>query len=558
MLKSLHIENIAVIEKTDIDFSKGLNVLTGETGAGKSIIIDSLNAVLGERTSKELIRNGCTSGEVTALFTDLSSESLFFLRENGYDVSEDNCLLIRRVLSLNGNGSIKINGKPATAAILREISKFLVNIHGQHDNQSLLNPDLHYVYIDRLGETKRLVDDYYTEFKKLNSIRKELRNLEINEDEKTRKTELLNYQISEIESANIKVGELEDLKNKLEICNSLEKTVKALSEAYAYLNGSDLEDGAVSVIRNSKKCISSLKSSDYEPLVSKYNEILLGLEDIASDIRDKQNSLETAGLDAEDIRNRIELLQRLIYKYGGSEEKCLEFLENTREELQNIILGEERIDKLSEELDSSTERIIALGDKLTAARKKTAERFSKEVTDILRYLDMPSVSFNVSVEKGRYTKVGCDVIEFKIITNIGDSEKPLHKIASGGELSRIMLAIKSVIANKDDVDTLIFDEIDTGISGRAAGKVGVQLKKVSQARQVICVTHLAQIAAFADSHLLIEKFADDNSTYTKVNELDEESRINEIARIMSGSVMSENIYKSAKELIDRSTNYENL
>lgn len=558
MLKNLHIENIAVIEKTDIDLSSGFNALTGETGAGKSIVIDSINAVLGERTSKELIRSGCERAEVCALFCNLSSKAINVLSDNGFEPDEDGNLLIRRVLSISGNGSVKINGKPATVGILKSIGNVLVNIHGQHDNQGLLNSDTHYIYIDKIAENSDILNEYYTEFKHLNAVRRELETEETNDDEKQRKLDLLKFEIDEIEKADIKIGELKSLKDNLEIAENYQKTVDLLSTAYNGLNGTDDSDGAVSLISNSQKSLSAVNGDNFSSTVQKLYDALSLLEDATCDIRSFLQSAEYSSFDTENLRQRLDLLYKLMLKYGNSEEEVLRYLENARTQLSKIEMSDKRIAELSAQLDKSTERLISLGDKLTQSRKATAEKFAKKVTEVLKQLDMPNVVFSVKIEKTRYTKYGCDNVEFIIRTNLGEEYKPLCKIASGGELSRIMLAIKSVLANKDDVDTLIFDEIDSGISGRAANKVGMELKGVSNSRQVICVTHLAQIAVCADTHLLIEKSVNDGRTYTTVTPLSYEERIKEVARIMSGTDITDNLYNSAKELLDRSKNNGNL
>lgn len=552
MLKSLHIENIAVIEKTDIDFSGGFNCLTGETGAGKSIVIDSINAVLGERTSKELIRNGSSKAEVSALFTDISSAAKSVIEENGYSADDEGNLLIMRSLSTSGNGNIKINGKPATVGILKEISKSLVNIHGQHDSQNLLNPETHILYIDKIAENEDLKEEYYKEFKNLNAIRKELNSLETDEGEKIRKTELLKFQINEIKSAEIKPGESEKLKEQLKIADNFEKTSNALNSAYNALNGGFESDGAVSLIKNAQSEISALNLSKLEDISPKFTDALAILEDVAYEIRSAINEGESVETDPEKIRSRLDTLRSLMLKYGGSEENVIEFLKNAEEELLKIESSDERIKELSVLLDKSTESLVKIGERLSASRKSAAQKFSKDVTEKLSYLNMPDSIFSVDIKQGRYTKIGCDTVEFLIKTNAGDTLKPLHKIASGGELSRIMLSIKSVLAEKDDVDTLIFDEIDSGISGRAADKVGKELKSVSKIRQVICVTHLAQIAAASDNHFLIDKSVSDGNTFTTVTKLSYDERIKEIARIISGTDITENIYNTAKELLDRS------
>ncbi len=553
MIKSLHIENIAVIEKTDIDFKDGFNVLTGETGAGKSIIIDAINAVLGERTSKDLIRAGSDRAMVSALFTELSKESLKQLQDNGYTPDEDGNLLITRVLTQSG-GSIKINGVTATAGVLKEISKNLINIHGQHDNQKLLNPDNYYVYLDMLAENNNELKQYYDEFKHFNTVRRELNLQETDEGEKLRRIEILKYQISEIEQSNITVGEVEQIKRQINIAENFEKTFAALNSANYCLDGSENTDGAVTLVKNAQHYVDGIKNDEFSVLSDKLANVYANLEDISTQIRAFTETQEYRDLDVEKLRERLDTIARLMLKYGGSEEQVLEFLENARQELEKIECSDAHIAELSAELDASTERLIAFAERVTETRAAAAELFCSQVTDVLQLLDMPNVAFKVNVQKTKYSRHGCDAVEFLISANAGESVKPLHKIASGGELSRIMLAIKSVLAERDDVDTLIFDEIDTGISGRAAGKVGAQLQKVAKARQVICVTHLAQIAAYAENHLFIQKSVANDRTYTGVTGLDYESRIGEIARIMSGTDITENLYNSAKELLDRSKN----
>ena len=553
MLKFLHIENIAVIEQSDIEFKNGFNVLTGETGAGKSIVIDAINAVLGERTSKDLIRNGCENAVVSAVFGELDDTVSEKLKEYGIIPDEDGNIIITRKLSLTGKGYIKINNIPFTAGVLKEIGKLLLNIHGQHDNQALLDPEKHLLFVDAVADNKVFLEEYYKEFKNLNSIRKELQSLEIDDDQKQRKIDLLKYQINEIESANITVGEYDELKKKLEIADSFEKTYKAYNNSDTLLNGNEDNDGAVTLIQNAIKLLNSVNAN-----TDKLNEALVILEDAKSEISHFLGNQEFLNVNPDEINQRLDLITRLMLKYGSGEEEILQFSENAQTELENISFSEKRIAELSEQLDLSTNRLIELAEKLTASRKSSAEKFQKNVTDVLKYLNMPNVKFFVDFKKGRYTKIGCDVCEFMISANDGETPKPLHKIASGGELSRVMLSIKSVLLDKDTVGTMIFDEIDTGISGFAAGKVGTQLKKVASSRQVICVTHLAQIAAMSDEHLLIEKSVRNGRTYTKVNSLDYQQRISEIARIMSGTELTENLYNSAKELIDRSNIYENL
>ncbi len=554
MLKNLYIENIAVIEKADIDFEAGLQILTGETGAGKSIIIDSINAVLGQRTSKELIRAGCSKATVSALFENLSDDVLEALAENGFSADENGCLLIVRTLSLSGNGAVKINGATATVGVLKAIGRYLINIHGQHDNVGLLDPDNHYIYLDLMAENSTEKNEYYAEFKKLNSIRRELASIETDEDEKARRMELLEYQIKELSDAALCDGEYQEIKSKITVIDKFESTAKALGIAEGCVLGDDESDGALTLVKAALREVLSVKDAELDSTVRSLNDTAALLEDTVSALRLYLNENNFSADEAEKLRERLDLIHRLMLKYGGSEASAIKYLVDATAELETIKLSDERINELSNQLDRSTERLISLGERLTATRRRAAEGFSAAVTERLQALDMPKAVFKVDIKSGRYTKNGCDVVEFLIGTNVGEDIKPLHKIASGGELSRVMLSLKSVLAGREAVDTLVFDEIGSGVSGRSAGKVGALLAQVSKNQQVLCVTHLAQIAAFADRHLFIEKTTADGRTYTRVTELSYEKRIKEIARIMSGTDMTENLYNSAKELLDRSKN----
>lgn len=552
MLKFLHIENIAVIERSDIEFSSGFNVLTGETGAGKSIVIDSINAVLGERTSRELIRAGCDTAEVSAVFGELDNATAAALSDIGVVPDDDGNIVIRRRLSAAGKGLIKLNDRPVTATELKEVGRHLVNIHGQHDNQALLDPERHLDYVDAVADDDPIKGKYYAEFREINKIRKELAAVQTDEDEKRRRVDLLKYSINELESAGIKPGEYDKLRRKLEIARNYQKTAEALARAYSALKGDDELDGAVSLLSGAEKALSSLRDEEWAKRASVLSSSASAAEDVSAAIYDFLENAEYSDIDPDEINARLDTLDKLMLKYGGGEWELLKALDKAREELNDIEFSDKKAAELSELLDSSVERLVALGEELTEVRKKAAAAFEKQVCAILSYLNMPDVRFTVQFAKGRYTKRGCDTAEFMISANRGESVKPLSKIASGGELSRVMLAIKSVLLGKDPVGTMVFDEIDTGISGYTAGKVGTQLKRVAENRQVICVTHLAQIAAMGDTHLLIEKKAEGDRTFTSVSPLSYEDRINEIARIMSGAQMTENLYNSAKELLDRS------
>ena len=554
MLKYLHIENIAIIESASIETTDGFNVLTGETGAGKSIVIDSINAVLGERTYKEIIRNNADKATVSAVFGNLSKASVNALNEHGIAPDEDGNVSVQRVLSQSGNGSVRINGQLTTAQVLRDIAKYLVNIHGQHDSQMLLKPENHYLYLDLVAENEAEQEEYSSAFKKFTDIRRQIKALETDEDEKAIRIDLLNFQIEELENADIRVGEIDELKQKRELFSNAEAVIKRLNDCVFALNGDVDSDGAIGL---SKTALNYLEKVDVEALGDSLNNLnfaVSALDNATEQIRKYISDFNYSKEEVQKTNDRLDLLHSIVIKYGNSEEKALDYLSKAKEELHAIQFSDEKIEILENELVVAEQQLVSAGEKLTTSRKKAAKGFEKAVSEALSFMDMNSVEFIVKIDEARYSKTGKDNIEFLISANAGESVKPLYKVASGGELSRIMLAIKGIIADKDNVDTLIFDEIDTGISGRAASKVAVQLKKLSGLRQVICVTHLAQIAAAAQSHFLIEKTVKDGKTYTNVTLLNEEDRINEIARIMSGTNLTENIISSAKELIDRSKN----
>lgn len=552
MLKFLHIENIAVIESADLEPVNGFSVLTGETGAGKSIIIDSINAVLGERTSRELVRNSAEKAVVSAVFGNISKSALSLLGENGITPDEDGNVVINKVINAGGNSSIRINGQLTTAQVVRDVSKYLINIHGQHDSQMLLRPENHYLYIDLVASNEDIRKEYTSCFKNFNDIRKKIKELEMDEDEKYARIDLLKFQINELELADIKPGEIEELKKTRELINNSEKLLSSLNECVHMLNGSVESDGAATLARAALTYLEKASTDDLKDVANMLSEASENLQSVADSVRKYITDFPYSAADKEKVDERLDLLSRLMLKYGNSEENALTFLANAKTELEKIEFGEEEIARLEEELVKAQERLVSAGKKLTESRKKAAENFTAEVCDNLKFMDMSGVEFIVDIKEAKYSKTGCDQIEFLISANAGESVKPLYKVASGGELSRIMLAIKSIIADKDSVDTLIFDEIDTGISGRVASKVAVQLRKVSKLRQVICVTHLAQIAAAGEGHFLIEKSVKDGKTYTNVSLLNEEERIKEIGRIMSGADLTENTISSAKELLDRS------
>ena len=468
MLKYLHIENIAVIEMCDIEFQGGFNVLTGETGAGKSIVIDSINAVLGERTSRDLIRSGCDSAEVTALFGDLKRENLKTLEENDIFPDEDGNILITRKLSLSGKGIIKINGKPFTATALRDISACLINIHGQHDNQALLNPEKHCDFIDAVADNGNLREKYYNCFNNLNKIRKELNSLNTDEDEKARKTDLLKYQINELQTADIRVGEIEELKAKLQVAEEYDANLKAFSATLGILAGNEDTNGVVTNLKIASKLLGNLQNEKAQKCFSDINEIIDRTEEISAEIRNFAEGLSENYQNPDEINERLDFLYGLMVKYGNSEEKMLKFLQNAQNKLESITLADNRAEELATDLEKAKENLISAGETLSESRKRASEKFSRDVSLVLEQLNMSGVKFVTKIEKGRYTAKGCDCVEFMISANMGEETKPLHKIASGGELSRVMLAIMSCLLEGDPVSTMIFDVIDAGISAYAA------------------------------------------------------------------------------------------
>lgn len=555
MLRTLSIENIAVIEKAKIDFDGGLNVLTGETGAGKSIVVDSINAVLGERTSKELVRTGSDFAFVSAFFENINATVCGELEKLGYTPEDDGSLLITRRISKDGRSSCRINGMPATVSVLHTLGKALVNIHGQHDSQSLLDPEQHYKFIDMLSGDSSALSDYKAAFSRFLSVRRELKALTAAADSADKNTELLEYQIKELEEADIKIGEAQALNARKKVMDSSEEAAKAYSSALEAVNGDDENPGAESLLQSALESV--VRFSELSPEIKKAAALL---ENVVDEIADAKSVIdgELSVLDfdpreREEIEERLDELFRLGKKYGDGEEKMLAYLDNAKRKLNSIVNNEEELEKLNDEYDKAYADVLAAAEKLTALRKKTAQKFAEDVKNQLAYLDMPKINFTVDFKKGIMSSAGIDKIEFLISANPGEEPKPLVKIASGGELSRIMLGIKSILAYNDTVDTLIFDEIDTGVSGRASQKIGLKLKEVSKNTQVICVTHSAQIASNADSHFLISKDISGDRTFTSVTLLDRSQRRNELARIMGGLEITDAMLNSAEELL--LTNY---
>ncbi len=551
MLSVLKIENIAIIESAEIEFSRGFNVLSGETGAGKSIILDSINAVLGFRTSRELIRTGASEARVTALFSSVSENVEKKLLELSLPLTPDKTLLVSRVISPDKN-ICKVNNALTNVSALREIGAELISIHGQQDNRELLNNETHISYIDSIGNLTTVVEDYRALYNELLSLKSQIKKLSGNKEEKARRIDILSYQIDELEKAEINPGEWEALKNRRTELQNFERIQESLSATYDALSGGDSYKGAVEMVSGAFRELSSIGkfSNEIQAISEKLGDLYYELSDVADTVRDSISGDGYNPLELEEIENRLDLLYKLSKKYGETEDEMLEFLENAKKELSEISLSDEVLDELKIEYSEKLVETQKLAKTLSDKRKKEAEIFCEKVCDELRFLDMPSVQFLVDFEEVDLCENGIDSVEFLISANVGEIPKPIAKIASGGELSRIMLALKTVLADKDKIPTMIFDEIDAGVSGRAALKVASKLKTVSDGKQVLCVTHLAQLMSYADSHYLIEKAVRDGKTYTGVTLLDLEGRKREIARITSGGEITQTQLDNALEMIN--------
>ena len=550
MLSVLKIENIAIIESAEIEFSKGFNVLSGETGAGKSIILDSINAVLGFRTSRELIRTGANEARVTALFSCIDKKVEGKLSELSLPLSPDGTLLVSRTISPDKN-VCKVNNALTNVSALREIGAELISIHGQQDNRELLNSETHIGYIDVIGGLQKYVTEYRQAYEKLIEIKSQIKRLSGDKEEKARRIDILSYQIDEIEKADINPGEWDKLKDRRNELLNFEKIQGSLSSAYSALNGGDSFTGAVEMLSGAFRELSSVSSfsEDLDKLASKLGDLYYEATDISDSIRDAVSDDGFSQAELENIENRLDLLYKLSKKYGATEEEILLFAEKAQKELNEISFSDEKLEELKEEYSTLLEKTKNFALKLSEERKKTSIDFSNKVCNELQYLDMPNVEFLVDFKEVSLYENGIDEAEFLISANVGEIPKPITKIASGGELSRIMLALKTVMANKDNIETMIFDEIDSGVSGRAALKVANKLKQVSNGKQVLCVTHLSQLMSYADTHYLIQKAVRDGKTYTGVTVLDSEGRKREIARIISGGEVTQAQLENAEEML---------
>ena len=549
MLSSLQIENVAVIQKAEVHFEPGLNVLTGETGAGKSILIDSINAILGNRTSKDLVRTGAAKAVIRAAFEQVPPAVLDKLEQSGYERSE--ALLLSREITAEGKSSCRINGMPATAAVLRELCGGLININGQHDSVGLLNPAHHLGILDDYAQNRTVFQEYYTLYRKLVQVKRELDALITDEAEKQRKIDLLQYQVQEIEDAGLTAGEEQTLENRRKVLSNASAIRDRLAQSYALLSGSDDAAGAVDLLGEASNAVDA--AAQLDPALTAAAGQLLDLyynaKDVAADLIGRLDAYDTNDAELDEVEQRLDLLYRLKRKYGSTVEDVIAFGQKAREELDNIQHSQQRHDALQAEKLRLYAKAREKAEVLTQTRLKAFEELNTRISGTLDFLNMPGVRMTLRHTRGPLASHGQDSVEFYISTNPGEAPKPLAKIASGGELSRITLAIKNAMADKDAVPTVIYDEIDSGVSGKAAGRIGEVLRQSAQGHQILCITHTAQIAALADCHLLIQKNVSNERTYTEIHPLDENGRVEALARLISGDHVTELSRANAREML---------
>ncbi len=559
MLSLLHIENIAVISQADITFDQGFNVLTGETGAGKSIVIDSIGAIMGERTSRDLIRTGSKTARVSALFRDLPS--LPWFEEQGAGPDENGELLIERTIQADGKNACRVNGRPLLVTQLRELGQQLVNVHGQHDGQQLLDEECHLGYLDSFGRTEKELEAFSAAYGQVRDLRREREKLQMDDGEKARRLDTLTYQIEELEKAELREGEDEELSQRREVLRNAERLTGAVDGAWQALTGGEEGEGAVSLLMEAENRLSQggKYSPDLKELSEKAERLRCDTDDLAELVRDLRGTLDFYPGELDEIEERLDRLYRLKKKYGGTVGEMLTYLDRCREELDAIQFSEDRMNQLDKELEKAQAQAVKLGEKLSARRHKAAEELAGRIQSELKALDMPKVQFQVEFAPkdapGGMDATGMDTVRFLMSANVGEALKPINKIASGGELSRIMLALKNVLAETEQVTTLIFDEVDTGVSGRAAVKVAQKLFQVSRGRQVLCVTHLPQIAAMGDVHFSVEKGEAKGRTFTKVERLDRAQRREELARLSGGQATAV-MLEGAEELLATAEQYK--
>ncbi|MCQ4886006.1 DNA repair protein RecN [Faecalibacterium prausnitzii] len=549
MLSSLQIENVAVIQKAEVHFEPGLNVLTGETGAGKSILIDSINAILGNRTSKDLVRTGAAKAVIRAAFEQVPPAVLDKLEQSGYERSE--ALLLSREITAEGKSSCRINGMPATAAVLRELCGGLININGQHDSVGLLNPAHHLGILDDYAQNRTVFQEYYALYRELVRVKRELDALITDEAEKQRKIDLLQYQVQEIEDAGLTAGEEQALENRRKVLSNASAIRDRLAQSYALLSGSDDAAGAVDLLGEASNAVDA--AAQLDPALTAAAGQLLDLyynaKDVAADLIGRLDTYDTNDAELDEVEQRLDLLYRLKRKYGSTVEDVIAFGQKAREELDNIQHSQQRHDALQAEKLRLYTKAREKAEVLTQTRLKAFEELNTRISGTLDFLNMPGVRMTLRHTRGPLASHGQDSVEFYISTNPGEAPKPLAKIASGGELSRITLAIKNAMADKDAVPTVIYDEIDSGVSGKAAGRIGEVLRQSAQGHQILCITHTAQIAALADCHLLIQKNVSNERTYTEIHPLDENGRVEALARLISGDHVTELSRANAREML---------
>ena len=555
MLSELYIENLAVIEKATIDFSDKLNVFTGETGAGKSILINGINAILGQRVTKDIVRTGTDKAVISALFTDIGDNVLQVLDELGIS-AEDGQLFLTREIRSDGGSVARVNSRAVNVSVLKAIGETLVTIHGQHDNQILMAPERHIEILDSYAESEALIEDYHSSFRELQSIAKKINKIKTEQSKKEFRMAELADIVEEINALNIHEGEDKEIEAELNISKNAVAISEALYMAKQLLSGDDDTDGAVEMTQRASKSVEGYTDimTEISPIYDRLSSAAIEMEDISEEIGSLLDSLDIDPKRYDYLNQRSDELRRIMKKYGPELDDVLTTLENSQNELDELSGAEQSLDELNKEKERLLAEVSKKAKALSDHRKKAGERFDSQVTEELEFLNMPKVKLVVQQKTGKLTINGMDSIEFLISANLGEEPKPIAKIASGGELSRIMLALKNVIAEKDSIGTLIFDEIDTGVSGRAAQKIGIKLKQISRLRQVLCVTHLAQMAVMADNHLLIEKNIQGDRTVTTVRTLDHEQRKYEIARIMGGENITELMLENAEQYLKDADN----
>ena len=547
MLSLLHIENIAVIEQADISFDKGFNVLTGETGAGKSIVIDAISAILGQRAYRDMIRTGANKASVRAVFVQV--HELPWFAENGVEYDEET--VIQRDIFLDGKNVCRVNGSLVTVAILHKLGTQLINIHGQHDSATLFDEENHLHFLDAFADNEALRADYQAKFAAVSALRREIDRMTMDEGEKLRRMETLKYQIAEIEKADLKSGEDEELEQRRKLLQNSEKLSQGLEEAAQALLGGDENDGAAALLAQAAYALSRIArySDDYTAYQERLTDLKYQVQDIADEVRDSLDELSYSADELEQIESRLDVIHRLRRKYGADCEEILAYLDKAQKELDEIEFADDRVEQLKKQLEKLEKQALDSALLLRKSRHEQGKIMSDKILSELAQLDMPRVRFQCRFRETELGAEGADAVAFYLSANAGEDLKPLSKVASGGELARIMLSMKNVLAEKDAVSTLIFDEVDTGVSGRAAQRIAEKLRDLARHKQVLCVTHLPQLAALADTHMLIAKSERDGRTFTTVTPLDTQGRINELARIIGGTNITEITRKSAEEML---------